>query len=115
MDWQRDPGVIAARRRYDERRLAHEAARAELTTRRERLTAAEAHRASDPDAYRQALAAAREQRDRVVDLVEQVKQAGAVLTLAEGRATSIRPSPGAVAWRESDIERWIAERERASR
>jgi hypothetical protein len=85
-----NPDVQSARRAYDEAQLAHEAATAELTARRERLKAAEAHRARNPDAYQQALAAAREQRDRVVDLVERAKQAGAVVTLAEARAKGVR-------------------------
>jgi hypothetical protein len=92
-----NPDVQSARRAYDEAQLAHEAATAELTVRRESLRAAEARRASDTAAYDEALAAAREQRDRVVDLVEQVRQAGAFLTLAEAGAKAIRQGSSAAA------------------
>jgi hypothetical protein len=85
-----DAGVVDARRQYDELRLAHEAATAELTRRREALRTAETNRAADPEAFQAALVATREQRDRVVALVEQVKQANAVLTLAEARVKAGR-------------------------
>jgi hypothetical protein len=78
-----DPDIRAARHAYDEIRLAHEAATTELTACRERLRAAEARRTSDPDGYCEALTAARVQRDRVLELVHQAKQAAAILTLAE--------------------------------
>ena len=90
LDGERNAGVVDARRRYDELRLAHEAATAELASRREALRVAEAQRASRPDAYHQTLATTREQRDRVLNLVGQVKRAGAVLTLVEAQAQGSR-------------------------
>jgi hypothetical protein len=85
-----DHELDTLRRSHDELQLAHEAATAELTARRERLKSAEAHRRSNPTAYREALDAARLQRDRVVTLVDQIRQAGALLTLAETKLKTLR-------------------------
>jgi predicted nuclease with TOPRIM domain len=88
MEPQDMSNIELARRARNELRLAHEAASAELKSWRERLKRAETKRTVFPDAYRRALDATREQRDRVVDLTQQIRIAEARLTLLEAEARS---------------------------